>query len=310
MSCFELWPCFNIDVSIRDSFPSFAKDDRTLKRITTSPFWHFYNPYTILADPFLFVHKDTLFLFYEAKRYLNDGVIQMVSTKDLVHWTKPQTVLEEQGIHLSYPFVFEDQGNVYMIPETGADHSIRLYKATDNHLDSFVLEKKLMERTDGFENVKYDYADSSILRKDGLYYLITSYHTGSIYRAEIYYSDHLFGEYLPAKCNPICESLKYGRCGGGFIESDKETYRIAQDCEGSYGANVHVMQVDELTTDIYREHLLIQNCLPSDLPPFKYGGHQISSVQFLGKTIVATDYRRRKRFFVPKIVKKLKSIFF
>lgn len=310
MSPFEHWPCFNIDVSIRDSFPLFTKDDRKLKRITTSPFWHLRNPYTVLADPFLFVHKDTLFLFFEAKRYLDDGVIQMVSTQDLVHWSKPQTVLEEHGIHLSYPFVFEDCGNIYMIPETGADHSIRLYKATDDHFSSFVLEKKLMDRTDGFENIKYDYADSSILRKDGLYYLITSYHTGTTYKAEIYCSKDLFGEYVPFQNNPICESLKYGRCGGGFVEKDGKIYRVTQDCEGGYGENVHLMEVDELTKDSYKEHLAIQNCLPGNLHPFELGGHQISVVSFLGKIVVAADYRTRKSFFVPKIIKKLERLLF
>lgn len=305
MTKFEFWPCFNIEVSIRNSFPLFTKDDRKLKRITTSPFWHFRNPYVIMADPFLFVHQDTLFLFYEAKRYLNVGVIQMVSTKDLIHWTKPKTVLEESGIHFSYPFIFEDQGNVYMIPETGLDHSIRLYRATDNHLDSFVFEKKLLERTTGFENIKYDYADSSILRKNGLYYLVTCYHTGSTYRTELYYSDSLFGEYAPIKNSPICESLNYGRCGGGFLEKDSKLYRIVQDCEGSYGKNIHILEVDELTTDTYQEHLVANNCLPPDLHPYEYGGHQLSMAVFHNDVIVATDYREKKSIIIPKILRKL-----
>lgn len=307
---FGHWPCFNIDVSIRESFPSFSKNDKTLKRITTSSLWHIRNPYTVLADPFLFVHNDTLFLFYEAKKYIGIGVIKMISTKDLIHWTEPQTVLSDPDIHFSYPFMFEEEGVVYMIPETESDHSIRLYKATNDGLCDFVLEKKLLERTYGLENIKYDYADSSILKNDGLYYLITSYHTGTTYRTELYYSDRLQGDYHSCKINPICESLKFGRCGGGFVEKDGKIYRVTQDCEGGYGENVHLMEVDELTKDSYKEHLAIQNCLPGNLHPFELGGHQISVVSFLGKIVVAADYRTRKSFFVPKIIKKLERLLF
>ena len=43
----------------------------------------------------------------------------MVSTDDLKHWTKPISILNDEGTHFSFPYVFEDNGSVYMIPETG-----------------------------------------------------------------------------------------------------------------------------------------------------------------------------------------------
>lgn len=81
-------------------------------------------PSSILADPFLFVKDGTLFLFYEDKKLFHNGVIAMISTKDLVSWTEPVVVLKE-SCHLSYPWVFEKNGSIYMIPETCGLNSIR-----------------------------------------------------------------------------------------------------------------------------------------------------------------------------------------
>ena len=37
-------------------------------------------------------------------------------------------VVLEENFHLSFPFVFEDSGNLYMIPETAENQQIRLYE--------------------------------------------------------------------------------------------------------------------------------------------------------------------------------------
>ena len=50
-------------------------------------------PKTILADPFLFVNNDKLHLFFEDKQYMRNGVISMISTSDLITWSKPKIVL-------------------------------------------------------------------------------------------------------------------------------------------------------------------------------------------------------------------------
>ena len=69
------------------------------------------NPTIIVADPFLFEYKGKLHLFYESKGLYTPGVLMMTSTSDLVHWSKPVVVLKEP-FHLSYPWVFEENGKV------------------------------------------------------------------------------------------------------------------------------------------------------------------------------------------------------
>ena len=87
----------------------------------------------------------------------------MTCTDDLSHWSDPVVVLEE-NFHLSYPYVFEESGNVYMIPETSDVGDIRLYKADNNMLSSFSLNRTLIHHdvTEG----ETGFADSSVYKKD------------------------------------------------------------------------------------------------------------------------------------------------
>ena len=115
---------------------------RPIHDIVCDHFSSSLNPVTIVADPFLFVYQDKLFLFYEKKRNYSPGVICMTCTEDLTHWSNSVVVLEEH-FHLSYPYVFEEKGNVYMIPETSAVGDIRLYKAYNNEVETDLIFEKV-----------------------------------------------------------------------------------------------------------------------------------------------------------------------
>jgi hypothetical protein len=81
------------------------------------------------ADPFLFVHEHWLYLFYEEERFQAPASICAHCTKDLKHWKKVGAVLKE-SFHLSFPFVFENEGQIYMLPETRQKDAVILYKST------------------------------------------------------------------------------------------------------------------------------------------------------------------------------------
>ena len=42
-------------------------------------------------------------------------------------WQQPEPILVEDG-HLSYPFVFEHDGTMYLVPETSARRCVELYE--------------------------------------------------------------------------------------------------------------------------------------------------------------------------------------
>ena len=244
------------------------------------------NPVTIVADPFLFVDGDRLFLFYEEKRNYTPGVIRMTSTVDLIHWTKAVTVLKED-FHLSYPFVFEDQGSIYMIPETSDVGDIRLYMADNKDLTSFSLYKTLLQKE--VKETEIGFADTSVFKKDNLYFLMTSVERQRTNYLYLYFAFQADGPYVEHSCSPVCASSKYGRNGGGILAFDDKLFRVAQDCEVRYGDNIHMFEIDKLNTSSYEEHLALSDLIPNGIHFYKEGGHQLHYTKFKGKTIVATD---------------------
>lgn len=259
------------------------------------------NPIIIAADPFLFVYGDRLFLFYEMKRNYSPGVICMTSTRNLKDWTDPVVVLKEE-FHLSYPYVFENGGNVYMIPETSEVGDIRLYKADNNKLNSFSICNTLVHRdvTEG----EIGFVDSSVFKKDGNYYLFTTIEQNGNNVLFLYTSDRLDCTFLQHPSSPICESMKYGRNGGGVIEHKGLLYRVAQDCEKRYGDNIHLFAIDELSSISYKEHIVKESMVPINIPFHKEGGHHYNFVRYLEKYVIVTDSKEYNTYLFSRIIHK------
>lgn len=253
-------------------------------------------PKTIIADPFLFVYRDTLFLFYEDKLLYKDGVISMIKTKDLEHWSKPVTVLKE-NCHLSYPWVFEENGHVYMIPETSHLRSIRLYEAENEDLSSFTYKKTLLDSGD-------NYSDSSIYKNLNCYYLMTTIRKNGENQLKLYYADRLFGPYLEHVNSPIAVSNKYGRNAGSVFEYDGCLFRPAQDCVNGYGDNVHILKIEKIGKHEYSEKPYIDNLLGKADEFYQCGGHQFNYVVFKGLAVIATDSKEYHYFLLQRILDK------
>jgi len=60
----------------------------------------------------------------------NQGNIGYATSDNGLDWTYQQIVLDEP-YHLSYPYVFEWQGDYYMVPESYQVNSILLYRAVN-----------------------------------------------------------------------------------------------------------------------------------------------------------------------------------
>lgn len=252
----------------------------------------------ILADPFLFVKDDTLFIFYERlDKWEGTGRICMRSTIDLLSWTEEKDVLIEP-FHLSFPFVFEDGNKVYMLPETGGDKSIRLYEAENDNLTQWRLVKKLKED-------KEPWYDSVIYKKDGKYYLFTGTDDNVQQVEHLFVSDSLTGPYTEHPMSPIYFGRDGGRNAGSIIDNDGVMYRPVQICVSGYGEQTSVMGIEKLGPTEFNESLFKKDIIDTNQPPYKEGGHQWNIVEFMGKRVVATDYRE-KNYNVIELVRKIK----
>ena len=249
-------------------------------------------PVLYQADTFLFVKGDYLFLFYELQHWDDPGCIVMQKTNDLKSWTEPVVVLQ-QPYHLSFPFVFEDNGQVFMIPESQESDAVHLFRADNNDLSSFSKVRTLLyqERT---RDIHYNFNDSHIYKKDNVYYLFTSYQKNWMYYQELYVADDLLhGKFVRHPKSPVCVSNEFGRNGGSLINVNGKLFRVTQDCHTDYGDNVSIMEIDVLSPDNYREHVFRRNVLP-DNSIFHQGGHQFNVVRFKDKYIYGTDYKQNR----------------
>jgi hypothetical protein len=85
---------------------------------------------TFWADPFLHEHQGALYLFYEVYDYETRRGHLDVGRIEGDRMVPLGTALK-LPYHLSYPFVFDWDGAIWMIPETHATQRLELWRATD-----------------------------------------------------------------------------------------------------------------------------------------------------------------------------------
>ena len=234
-----------------------------------------------VADPFLFQHKGLWYCFFELKdKDKNKGVIAMCQSEDLKNWHYQGVVLEE-SYHLSYPFVFTYEDNIYMIPEGGEDHSVKLYKADDT------LKKWHYLRTllDG-----EDFRDTTLFIKEGIFYFFTSINAND--NLHLYTAKSLEDQLVAHPQNPLCENnSKYSRSGGNIIEIDDKIYRFAQDCSRRYGEKLHLLEITSLSEKHFSQKH-IRTFLAPDIQKEDWKSrkmHHFSSVKHGNSLIFAID---------------------
>jgi len=199
------------------------------------------------ADPFLVYSRGTHFLFYEEIKS-GKGSIACLTYSENEGWSKVKTVLQRE-YHLSYPFVFEYQGDYFMIPETAENRTIELYRAT-HFPERWELEKILMPDVSA--------RDTTLLYRDGLWWMFTCVQehpeVSSCQELFLFSTDELLeGEWQAHPLNPIVSDVGSARPAGRFLELEGRLYRPSQNCGGQYGTSIKLNLVSELSRDDYSE---------------------------------------------------------
>ena len=83
------------------------------------------------ADPLLFKFEANLYLFMESYeyKYQKGCIVYSVLMPDGT-FSVPKVIIKER-YHMSFPMVFEWNGDIYMMPETSENQSINIYKCLD-----------------------------------------------------------------------------------------------------------------------------------------------------------------------------------
>ena len=207
-----------------------------------SPRGHFY------ADPFLFEKDGRRHLFLEdldCKE--NRGVIAHAEISSAGEVGEVRTVLDT-GAHASYPCVFADGGDVYMIPETLEDCSVRLFRAK-RFPEEWEEEAQLF---------KGPAVDTSVWRQDGLWWFFTTLQEprGQGMALYVFWSETLTGRWQYHPRNPISFDVRRARGAGSIFRQGEILIRPSQDCSGRYGRAFALNRIVTLTREEYEEELL------------------------------------------------------
>jgi hypothetical protein len=197
-----------------------------------------------VADPFMWRGAEGWTMFFEVLNRENErGEIGLATSVDGLEWSYRQIVLAEP-FHLSYPYVFEWDGEHYMIPETLGAGAVRLYRA-EEFPTRWALVCSLVEAS---------CADPSIFRYGEKWWMFacsTPYQHDTL---RLYHADDLKGPWAEHPSSPIVERDKHtARPGGRVLVLDDRIIRFAQDCVPRYGTQLRAFEITELTTGSYVE---------------------------------------------------------
>jgi len=200
------------------------------------------------ADPFPVAWKGRRFIFFEELvQGSRKGRISVLELGPEGAVSDPIPVLE-RPYHLSYPFLLEHGGELFMIPETANEKKIELYRCVE-FPGRWVREKVLLDGVSG--------VDPTLLRAEGRWWLFTNLQApGTGHWDEdlhIFMADDLLGPWFEHPANPVKSDVRGARPAGAFFRADGRLLRPAQDCSWRYGHGIRLYEVEELTETRYVE---------------------------------------------------------
>lgn len=203
-------------------------------------------PWRYLADPFGLVRGDALHVFVEAYDYrIKRATLERheFGLDDLT-WRGQATVLD-RPFHLSYPQVFEHDGETWMVPESYQAGEIALYRATDASLDRWERECALLGGLPG--------ADASLIEHQGRWWMFyTLVGTGARDQRELHiaHAPALTGPWTPLAANPVRVNRDGARpAGRPFVGRDGVLTLPVQDCSTGYGGATRLLRFPRLTPE-------------------------------------------------------------
>ena len=201
---------------------------------------HPNNPGSYFADPFVFARDGRHYLFVEEYPYASSkGVISLITIEGDGKLS-PSRVVLERPYHLSYPFVFEHDGEIYMIPETGAARRVELYRA-ERFPDRWSLHSVLIDNIAAYDVTLCEHGESSLaLHGDGPMAKLDLGHARDFSRLETRGALDPDGRQSNGR--------RSGRhaTGGCMFQHSGALWRPAQDSSVIYGGSLSLCRIDEL----------------------------------------------------------------
>ena len=177
------------------------------------------------ADPFLWKEAGQHYLFFEEYCDRSQRAHLAVQPVDAHgHPDGSARDILKRPYHLSYPQVFAFEGGHYLLPETSANRTVELYRAT-SFPDEWAPAAVLMEDVDA--------SDATVLRHDDTWWLFANLKVHDAVSSQdecfLFFADALEGPWHPHPLNPIVSDCRTSRPAGAMLKIGSRLIRPTQD---------------------------------------------------------------------------------
>lgn len=253
------------------------------------------------ADPFLIKSNDKAYLFFEAfDRLQKKGVI---GYREILNNTFGEIkIIYESRSHLSFPFVYESNGQHYIIPESSKENELYRLKAT-------AFPDKWEKDTTLVQN---NLVDTILFNKDSINYYISEKVDSSnrFDRVDLFFEEN--EQIVECENNPVKTDINNARGAGKIFEYDKKLIRPAQNCGQAYGERLNFNQIVKLAKDEFEEEFLCDisvDAIKLDVENVFTGIHTYNKLD----NIEVVDLKLPRQFsfynFIGAFVKLFKKVF-
>lgn len=238
--------------------------------------WLEPRPYgRFLADPFGAARDGRRYVVCEEFDYRRDrGTIVALELQGESSAVSPRVVIDEP-FHLSYPYLFEHDGEVYCVPEAPEAPGILIYRAVE-------FPWRWMRAGVAIADVTA--ADPTIFKHEDRWWLTYTDNREPVdERLFVWHAPTPLGPWKPHASNPVKVDRSSARPGGTPFVHGGSLFRPAQDCSRTYGARVVINRVLDLSPTTFREEPAAV-VGPDPSGPYRDGAHTVSTLD--GATLV------------------------
>jgi hypothetical protein len=192
----------------------------------------------------LLQEHETWYLFFEVYNLDTDqGDLAVATSTDTHNWQYQQIIIDEP-FHLSYPYVFQWEGEHYLIPESYQANEIRLYRAVD-----FPTKWEFVTTlVDDVERV-----DNSIVHYDDHWWLFSATTDNDV--LHLYHADELQGPWQEHPSSPIVQDNPHiARPSGRVVVQDGRLFRYTMDVAPQVGTHlIWAYEITDISPTTYAE---------------------------------------------------------
>lgn len=197
-----------------------------------------------VADPFVFEYDGETYIFAELFDYLRRrGVIGYSKLGSNGNFSRWKEIIVEP-YHMSYPQIFEYDGEIYIVPETGSGRTLDMYRAVD-------FPDKWEKSVNLAKDVVFAY--TTLLNRGGKLYALACDMERTKNSELVLFGVNENMKLCSTELGCVVNDPVTARAAGEMFEYGGKLMRVSQDCSEEYGKRLNFLEVDSDFSSYYRE---------------------------------------------------------